>query len=168
MLYSHNQYQSNGTYTNANTKHISRNRRTLLFRYERFINFLTAVLQHAERDTILTILTLSQRTAPLVVFKISVGRDPKILTAAATVENSILYAPMAENSAVCLYGPMSSFKSLFQNPPILQTISSGHDVIHTPAPFTVWGLLWHWWLSYPLRASIKLYPMTMPWTKRLE
>ena len=41
-----------------------------------------------------------------------------------------------------------------------QLISSGHNVIHTPASFPVWGLLWLWWLSYPLRASVKLYPLT--------
>ena len=31
--------------------------------------------------------------------------------------------------------------TLFQNPQILGTISSGHDVIHTPAPLTVWGFI---------------------------
>ena len=79
-------------------------------------------------------LTPSPRAVHLVVFKISVDRDPKILTAAATVENSILYAPMAENSILCLHGPMSTFNWLFfQNPQILRSTSSGHDVIHTPA-----------------------------------
>ena len=29
----------------------------------------------------------------------------------------------------------------FHNPQILRTISSGHDVIHTPAPFPVWGFI---------------------------
>ena len=29
------------------------------------------------------------------------------------------------------------------------------------SPFSVRGLLWQWWLSYPLRTSIKLYAMTM-------
>ena len=54
-----------------------------------------------------------QRAAHFVVFKISVGKDPKILTATATVENLILYAPMAENSTICLHGPMSTFNWLF-------------------------------------------------------
>ena len=31
--------------------------------------------------------------------------------------------------------------TLFQNPQILRTISSGHDVIETPAPFPVWGFI---------------------------
>ena len=29
----------------------------------------------------------------------------------------------------------------FQNPQVLRTISSGYDVIHTPAPFLVWGFI---------------------------
>ena len=29
----------------------------------------------------------------------------------------------------------------FPNPQILRTISSGHDVIHTPAPFLVWWVM---------------------------
>ena len=36
---------------------------------------------------------------------------------------------------------LNSQLTLFQNPEILRTISSSHDVIHTPAPFPVWGLL---------------------------
>ena len=81
------------------------NRWTLLFR---FYSLLTSVLRHKERDTILTILTPSPRMAHLVVFKISVGRDPKILIAARTVENSTL-CPNGRNSIVCLHGPMSTF-----------------------------------------------------------
>ena len=58
---------------------------------------------------------------------ISSSRDPKNLTAAAKVENSTLY----------LHGAISIFQlTLFQIPQILSTISSGHDVIYTPAPFS--------------------------------
>ena len=124
-----------------------------------------------ERDTILILLSDSPPThaVHLVMIKISVGRDPKILTAAATVENSILYAPMAENSTVFVHGPMSTSQlTLFQNLQILRTISFGHDIIHSPAPFSVWTLLWQLPLSYPLHACVKLHPMTMLWTKRLE
>ncbi len=42
----------------------------------------------------------------------------------------------------------------FQNLPNSLLIASGHDVIHTPALFPVWYLLWQWWLSYPLHASV--------------
>ena len=59
---------------------------------------------------------------------------------ASTVENSILYAPMAETQLP----PWSNFNSqltLFQNLQVLRTISSGHDFIHTPVPFSVWGFI---------------------------
>ena len=55
-----------------------------------------------------------------------------MLTAAATVENSILYAPTAENFST----PWSNVNlqlTLFQKPQILRTISSEHDIIHTQA-----------------------------------
>ena len=64
-------------------------------------------------------------------------------------ENSILYASMAETKIACLAysqlqtpGLMSTFQlPLFQNLQILGTIASGHDVICTPASFSIWGLL---------------------------
>ena len=41
-----------------------------------------------------------------------------------------------------LYDSMvQSQLTLFQNPQILRTISSGDDVIHTPATFPVWGFI---------------------------
>ena len=49
---------------------------------------------------------------------------------------------------------VNSQLTLFQNLQILRIIASRHDVIHTPAPFTIWGLLWQLWLSYPLRMSV--------------
>ena len=82
----------------------------------------------------------TQYAAHLVIIKISIGRDPKNLTATATVENSTL----------CLNGRNLTTSSMahshfstdpFQNPQILWTISSRHNVIHTPASFPVWGLL---------------------------
>ena len=54
--------------------------------------------------------------------------------------------------------------NLFQNLPNSQPISSGHDVIHTPAPFPVLGLLWQWWLSYPLRTSVNCTNWLHTWT----
>ena len=144
-------------------------RQTLLFRYERVYKLLTSVLWHEERDIILTMLTPSQRTAHLVLFNISVCRDPKTLTAATMVENSILYAPMAEKSNVCLHGPMSTFISLFFK--ILKFLGPslpGMTSFTFQPHFLSGGLLWQWWLSYPLRTSVKLHPITMPWTKWLE
>ena len=42
----------------------------------------------------------------------------------------------------------------FSKFPNSQPISSGHDIIHTPAPFPIWDLLWQLWLSYPLHVSV--------------
>ena len=98
VLQIHIHIQSN---TNADTGRLS------CFRHKRFYWLLTSVHWHEERDTILTMLTIPN-AAHLVVFKISVGRDPKTPTASSTVENSILYAPMAENSNVCLHGSIST------------------------------------------------------------
>ena len=112
-----------------------------------------------------TILTPPQGSAHLVVFKTSVCRDPKNLTATNTVENLTL-CPNDRNLIV--WSNVSFQLTPFQNPQILRTISSRYDVIYTPATFPVCSLLWQWGLSYPLRASIKLHLMTMPWTKRLE
>ena len=55
-----------------------------------------------------------QRMAHLMVFKISVGRDPKIPTTWSTVkiQLSTLYSN-GRDSTLCLYGPMSTFNWLF-------------------------------------------------------
>ena len=121
---------------------------------------LTSILRHEERDPILTMLTPSPRAAHLVVFKISFGRDPKNLNHRRNCRelNSQLNG---RNSTICLHGPISTPNWLFSKSSNFRTISSGHDVIHTPALFSVWGILWQWWWSYPLRAGVKLYSMTM-------
>ena len=109
--------------------------------------FLTSVLRHEERDTtriMLTILSDPTNVRRILLFlKISVSRDPKNPT----------------TSILRLHRPLTILKYLFQNPQILTTDSSGHDVINTPASFPVWGLLWQWQLPYPLCGSVK--PMTM-------
>ena len=124
----------NNTYTNTNAGTIHRQKPAgrCCFRYERFINFLTSDLWHEERDTILTMLTSPPRAAHLVVFTISIHlrrSRPESLTAASTLENSTLW----------LHGPIST--DSFQNPQILRTFSSGHDIIHIPAPFPLWGFI---------------------------
>ena len=94
--------------------------------------------RHEERYTILTLLIPPQCAAHLVIFKISVGRDPKNPTTYFNGQNPTL-ASMAETQ---LSAPMvKSQLTLFQNPQILRTISSGHDVIHPPTPFPVWGFI---------------------------
>ena len=93
---------------------------------------LVSVLRHDERDTILSMLTPYPRTAHLVVFKISVGGDPKnsTLRLSGRIPN---YLPTWSN--------LNSQLTLFQNLRILRTISSWYDVIYTPATFPVWGFI---------------------------
>ena len=70
---------------------------------------------------------------------------------------NIMVGPQLRNTMVgpqLLNTMVGTQLNLFQNLPNSQPISSRHDVIHTPAPFPVWGLLWQWWLSYPLRTSV--------------
>ena len=55
--------------------------------------------------------------------------------------------------------------TLFQNLQILRIIASGHDVIHTPASFPIWGLLWQLWLSNPLCTSVNCTQCLCTWTK---
>ena len=59
-------------------------------------------------------------------------------------EPKALCLPLALNSASCLQ------LTVFQKMPKF----SAHDVIHTPVPFPIWGLLGQLWLSYPLRTSV--------------
>ena len=74
------------------------------------------------------------RTAHLVVFKISVDRDPKNPTTSSTAQIQLSLQWQKINSL----SPWSNLIDSFQNPQILRIISSGHDVIHTLAPFPVW------------------------------
>ena len=54
---------------------------------------------------------------------------------------------------------------VFQKYPNSQTIASGYDVIHTPVSFSIRGLLWQLWLSYPLHASVDCTQCLCTWTK---
>ena len=78
MLYNHDDPNYNSTYTNINAGRLCR------FRYERIYEFLTSVHGDTRGETQFlkvytnhTMLTPPQRAAHLVIFKISVGRDPK-------------------------------------------------------------------------------------------
>ena len=77
-----------------------------------------------------------QRAAYLVMSKISVVRDPKNTTTSFNGQNP---TPNGRIPNSRLNVPIST--DSFQNPQILWTISSGHVVILTPAPFPVWGFI---------------------------
>ena len=95
------------------------------------------------------------RAAHLVMFKISIHLHR------SRPEKLNCHRNGRKLNSLPPWSNLNSQLTLFQNPQIFRTISSGHDIIHTPSPFSVRGLLWQWWLSYPLRASVKLYPITM-------
>ena len=53
----------------------------------------------------------------------------------------------------------------FSKSPNSQPIASGHDIIHTPNSFPIWGLLWQLWLSYPLqRCSQHILQPHLSWS----
>ena len=126
------------TYTNRTIQY----RRLCCFRYKRLINFLTSAHSNTRRERHNSYYAnYPQHMAHRVMFKISVSRDLKNPTTSFNGPNPTL-CPNSRNSTLCLHG--SNFNSqltLFQNPQIFRTISSRHDVIHTPTPFPVWGLI---------------------------
>ena len=124
------------------------------FGYERFYQLLTSILRHEERGTILTMLTIPNAQLILWCFRSLLLEIRKTQLHLSTVETQLHLQWSKSNSQL----------TLFQNPQILRTISSRHDVIHTQASFPVWGLLLQWWLSYPLRVSVKLYQWLCTWT----
>ena len=82
-----------------------------------------------------------QRAAHRVMFKISADRDPKTPSTSSTVENNPLCPNGRELNCLPAWSNLNPKLTVFQNPQILRTISSEHDVIHTPAPFPVWGFI---------------------------
>ena len=79
-------------------------------------------------------LTPPQRAVHLVMFKISIhpcwSRSEKLNR-----------TPQPRGKTQLPFQQSNTQLQSFQNPQILRTISSEHDVSHTPAPFPVWGLL---------------------------
>ena len=102
-----------------------------LFRYETFINFLTLVFRYEEKHN--------------------------FYYADCTIwPNKRATHPVAP----CWTGPTQRRISTnsFSKYPNSQPIAFGHDVIHTPVSFPIWGfyydIYYDMWLSYPLRASM--------------
>ena len=76
------------------------------------------------------------------------------------------FIPQWQRQNCLLPGPQSTPNWLcFKKLQILRTIASGHNVIHTPAQFPIWGLLWQLWLSYPLRTSVNCTQYLCTWIK---
>ena len=132
LLYSHK-------YINHNSNTIQIHRSTLVISDTNgFINFwLWSMVTQGETQflkayTSHTMLTPPQRVVPLVMIKISIhlcqSRSEKFNR---NLNGRKLYWLQWSNTQL----------TSFQNPQILRIISSGHDVIHTPAPFPVWGFI---------------------------
>ena len=109
--------------------------------------------QHEERDTILTMLTPPQPAVHLVIFKISVRRDPKNPTTSFNGQNP---TPWHNGQNPTLLSTVKMHLTSFQNPHFW---AWRHPL---SSPISCLGVYYdNWWLSYPLRASVKLHPMTM-------
>ena len=128
----------------GNTKHWRLS--VVLFRYETFINFVTLVFRHEERETqFLLYDPTNALRIPWPPRSLSVG---------------ICRTPWSYPPAGLARCRVKSQLTSFSKSPNSLPIASGHDVINTPVPFSYLGfLLWHLWLSYPLRASVNT------WTK---
>ena len=140
VLYSHNHNDINH---NCNTIHTHIQLKTgglCCSCTNAFINILTSVFRHEVRDTILIMLIIlsdpHQPAAHLTMFKISVGRDPKKTNYIFNGQNPTLN--------------WLFFKLLKFTGPSLPGMTLSTLQPH----FLPGGLLWQWWLSYPLRTSV--------------
>ena len=79
----------------------------------------------------------------------------------------LIYSCLYNKRISHLNGPIST--DSFQNPQILKTISSGHDIIHTPASFPVWGFIMTMVIVISFARERKTAPNDFaPELKRLE
>ena len=126
-----------------------------------FINFFTLVFQHNFYYADCTIWPNKRAVHP-VAPKISVGRDLQIsmvrlqlqLSASMADKPTVSYIVYSQPPAGPAWPRVKSQLMSFSKSPNSQPIASGHDVIHTPVFFYLGFLLWHLWLSYPLRTSV--------------
>ena len=124
------------------------------------------VLQQKERDTILTMPTIlcwpHKRMVHLAMFKVSVCRDQKNPTTSSMVQIQLDSLPQWQKLNFLSPWPnLNSQLTLFQNPQILRTISSGHDIIHTPVPFPSWGFIMTMVIVISFVHEHKLYQLTI-------
>ena len=118
-------------------------RRVLLFRYERFINFLTSVLRHEDRDTILAMLSiLSDATNVRRILwcfgslSVEIRKSQLHLsTANPNSQLSSLYPNNKELNYRRSWSYLNFSTAVFLKSSNSLLISSGHDVIHAPTHF---------------------------------
>ena len=137
--------------------------------YKRVYYFLSLVLATRRERHSSFYANHPQRAAHLVIFKISVGRDPINLITSSTAQIQVsTHWPKLKFSLPPWFNvnsQLTHFSKIFKfSGPSLPVMTSSTLQVH----FLSGGLLWQWWLSYPLRTSVRLHPIIMPWTKRLE
>ena len=110
---------------------------------------MSSVRSNTRRETqflkvyaIHTMLTPSTRAAHLVMFNISVPRDPKKTTTSFN----------GQNPTLCLNGPIST--DTFQNPQFSGPSLSGMTSSTLQPHFLSEGLLWQCWLSCPCKIAL--------------
>ena len=116
-----------------------------LFRYETFINFLTLVFRHEERDTIFTMLSvLSDPTNALRIplpprsQSVEICRTPwSDFNFVEADKPSVSYIVHSQPPAGLALPRVESQLTSFSKSPNSQLIASGHDVIHTPVTFPI-------------------------------
>ena len=77
-----------------------------------------------------------QRAAHLVMFKISIGRDPKNPTISLMIQIQLSTQWQRTQLSVCMVQCQPSTDSFSKS-----LISQDRFVIHSPAPFPVWGFI---------------------------
>ena len=111
-----------------------------------FINYFSFVLRHEERDNSWKSFVSYYANYTMVGTQLlhTIVRTQLLNTMVGTqLLHTIMIGPLLqlspsvlENPTVCLHRPKSTPKChVFQNPQILKTIASEHEVIRTPAPF---------------------------------
>ena len=126
------------------------------------ITFLTSVIRHEEKKTQFLQWWPYYLTPPMRCLRsLSVEIRKTQLHLQWSKFNSQLPTQWQELNFLPAWSNVNLQLTCFLKSSNSQPIFSGHDVIPIPAPFTVWGLLWQWWLSYPLRTSVRLFPTTV-------
>ena len=163
--HNHNDINNNNSTTNTYSNTVKSNTQaetqaTPLFGYEPFINFWLRFFDTRRETQFLKVFrNHTMLTTPLTF---GISRSPiSISQHHGRNSTSAVYLNGREPNCLPTWSKGISQLTLFQNLQILRTIASGHDFFHTPASFPIWGLLWQLWLSYPLHASVKLYPMSV-------
>ena len=160
----------------SNTKHGP----ILLFRYEPFINFWlrffytgrdTQFLKVFRNHTMLTSPPKFGTSRGAISISQHHGRTQRLNCLLGlqllntTIGLQLLNTMVGTQFLNTMVGPqllhtlVRTQLNLFQTLSNSQPISSGHDVLHTPASFPVWDLSWQWWSSYPVRER-KLHQLT--------